>query len=114
MRTYGRVYNPDGTWTWTKVETDAQGNNDYVWITTLIQCLQLVLGESPFYSNYGIPAEQSVLQQVPPDVYVTATQQRFAGHFASLIIYKVNDPNPHYRVNILTNAGVQVAVSIPK
>lgn len=113
MRTYGRVYHEDGSYTWTKVETDSSGFNDYVWATTLIQVLLLNLGESPFYANYGIPAHQSVVQQIFPDLYVSLTQQYFAPRFASLIITKDKNPEPTYRVNITTNAGVKVAVSIP-
>ena len=35
MRTYGRNYNPDGTYTWVEVSTDANGYNDDVYLTTL-------------------------------------------------------------------------------
>ena len=41
MRTYGRVTNEDGTKTWVEVDTDANGYNDAVYVTTLAQCLQL-------------------------------------------------------------------------
>ena len=113
MRTYGRVTDEFGHKTWVQVNTDAQGNNDYVWITTLCQCLLLVLGESPFWANYGIPAQLSLIQQVWPDFYVMQTQTQFAQHFASLIINKVSTFNPTYNINLITNQGVKVAVSIP-
>lgn len=109
MRTYGRV---NGVWT--KVETDAAGFNDYVWITTLIQTLLLNLGESPFYGNFGIPAHPAVVQQVFPDYYVAVTQQQFSQYFASLIIAKQPSPTPTYRVSVTTNQGVKVAASIAK
>ena len=112
-RTWGRVYNPNGTYTWTMVTTDANGDNDAVWITTLIQCLNLNLGESPFYSQYGIPAQQSIIQQIFPDWYVNQTQQQFAQYFANLTVSKVNSPTPTYNINLITNAGVTVAASIP-
>ena len=85
MRTWGRI---NGVWT--EVSTDANGNNDLVWLTTLIQVLKLNLNESPFFGNYGLPAHQSVVQQVAPDFYVAQTQQQFAQYFASLIIARVN------------------------
>jgi len=122
MRTYGRITTTtivDGvevkTKSWTVAQTDAQGNNDLVWLTTLIQVLLLNLGESPFYANYGIPAQQSVLQQTFPDYYVTLTQQTFSAYFASLIIGRINsDFPPTYQVAATTHAGVilpaQVAV----
>jgi hypothetical protein len=88
LRTYGRTYNEDGTYQWVEVTTDSAGFNDEVWLTTLIQCLKLNLNESPFYAQYGIPAQQSVVQQVFPDFYVTRTQTQFAQYFASLVINK--------------------------
>lgn len=113
MRTYGRVTNPDGSKTWVTVETDSTGSNDYIWITTLCQTLLLNLGESPFYANYGIPAKPSVVQQVAPDYYVARTQQQFAQHFASLVVARTPAPEPTYKVNVTTNQGTRVAVSIP-
>ena len=55
MRTYGRVYAEDGSYTWVEVSTDANGFDDMVMLTTLAQVLKLNLGESPFYANFGIP-----------------------------------------------------------
>jgi hypothetical protein len=120
MRTYGRIYNDDGTYKWVVVETDANGFNDEVWLTTLCQTLKLNLNESPFWANYGIPAEPAVVQQVFPDFYVSRTQQQFSQYFASLIISKVNvttaqgQPVPTYNIAVVTNYGAkkfaQVAV----
>ena len=76
--------------------------------------LRLQLGESPFYANYGIPAQQSVVQQIHPDYYVARTQAQFAPFFASLSITPViptpvdrltRRPVPTYKVDILTNSG---------
>lgn len=113
MRTYGRVYDEFGVPTWIVVETDANGHNDYVWATTLVQVLKLNLGESPFYGNYGIPAHPSVVQQVFPDFYVARTQQQFSQFFASLIVAKQNLPTPTYQISITTNAGVKMAAQVP-
>jgi hypothetical protein len=113
LRTYGRITNPDGSLSWVEVDTDASGNNDLVYLTTLCQVLLLNLGESPFWSTYGIPAYQSVAQQVAPDYYVALTQQRFAPYFASLIITKVQDtPTPQYQVNVLTHSGVSLSAQV--
>ena len=108
MRTYGRVKG-----IWTEVETDENGSNDYVWVTTLCQCLLLFLGESPFFANFGIPAHQAIIQQVFPDFYVTQTQRQFSQYFASLLVSKRDLPTPTYDINITTNQGTKVAVSIP-
>ena len=113
MRTYGRTTDLYGVKTWVVVQTDDKGHNDYVWVTTLIQCLLLNIGESPFFANYGIPAQQSLIQQIFPDFYVAQIQRRFARFFSSLIIFKLASPTPTYHINIITNSGVKIAVSIP-
>ena len=118
MRTWGRVYDNGGSsgpYRWVEVATDpTTGSDDYVWLTTLIQCLKLFAGESPFYANYGIAAGRSVLQQVQPDFDVAKTQSQFASRFASLIVSKVPLPTPTYNVNVVLNNGtkhvLQVAV----
>lgn len=114
MRVYGRVTNPDGTKTWVMVTTDAQGNNDRVYVTALAQCLKLNLGESPFFAWAGIPAEESVVQQVFPDYYVALMQQVFAPYFASLLITRQpNEVTPVYNVNVITHQGVRLSASVP-
>lgn len=118
MRTYGRVTNPTtGVKTWVQVTTDANGNNDEVWIVTLIQCLKLNLSESPFYANYGIPAAPSVISQIFPDFYVAQTQSQFSQYFTSLVVAKVAGsspvPAPVYNINVLTNSGAQLTRVIP-
>ena len=113
MRTYGRVTSELGVKSWVVVTTDSNGFNDNVYLTTLIQCLLLILGESPFNANYGIPAQQSLVQQVFPDFYVAQTQQQFAQYFANLMITKVVSANPLYRVNVVRNSGARSEVAIP-
>jgi hypothetical protein len=114
LRVYGRIPNGQGGKTWVVVQTDAQGNNDLVYVTALAQYLLLNLGESPFYGFAGIPAEDSVVQQVAPDYYVSVAQQLFAPYFASLIITRQADSiTPIYNVNILTHQGVQLSANVP-
>ena len=114
MRTYGRTTNQDGSKTWVKVESDPlTGSNSWVYVTTLCQALLLNLGESPFYADYGLPAEQSVIQQIAPDFYVSRTQQRFAQFFASLIVAK--DPaadHPTYNINATLFEGTPASVTV--
>lgn len=107
MRTYGRTTDEFGNKTWQVVTTDpATGLDDLVWVTTLIQCLKLAPGESPFYGNYGVPAQTSVITQILPDYYVALTQRQFASRFASLIVSRVNGaPEPTYTVNVITHVG---------
>ena len=109
MRTYGRV---DGVWT--EVTIDSNGHEDMIWATTLVQELKLNVNESPFYADHGIPAKQSVIQQILPDFYVALIQRRFAQHFASLIVSRVQGTvTPTYSVQIVTNYGSTITAEIP-
>lgn len=112
MRTYGRVYDEDGTYQWVEVSTDANGYNDNVYLTTLCQVLRLGLGESPFFANYGIPAQQSVVTQVFPDFYVTQTQQQFAPFFKSIAILRVPGKTPQYNISVLTHSGALLTATV--
>ena len=123
MRVWGRVapniLYPDQK-VWAEVTTDANGFNDLVYLTNLIQVLKLNLGESPFWGNWGIPAKPSVVQQVFPDYYTFYTQQNFATRFASLIVSKVPNavddkgrPQPTYNVAVVTNYGSSFETQVP-
>lgn len=118
-RVYGRItsLNAQGKTvkTWVTVVTDANGNDDGVFITALCQYFKLNLNESPRFAWAGIPARDAVAQQVPPDYYVALGQQIFAPYFASLIISRQPQSiKPIYNVSILTHSGVQLpAISIP-
>lgn len=103
MRTYGKI---NGVWQ--KVETDAAGHDDYVYITTLAQNLKLVLNESPYFALDGIPAQDSIVTQIFPDFYVAQIQRKFAQFFVSLNISKRNGTTPTYDINLMTNKGVVV------
>jgi hypothetical protein len=122
MRTYGRTRDVlTGAKKWWIVTTDANGFNDSVYLTTLAQVCKLNLGESPFFANYGIPAEPSVVMQIYPDFYMIRTQQQFAPYFISLIISIApiaqgaadsddGRPVPSYYLNVLTNYGSRIGV----
>ena len=118
MRVYGRIANPNGSKTWIEVSTDPKtGSNAWVYVTALCQVLQGVLGESPFYAQYGIPAQQSIIQQIAPDLYVQRIQQQFAQYFANLSISR--DPlakNPTYNVSatLLDGSPLSVTVQVPQ
>ncbi len=115
MRVYGRVADELGQKTWVVIQTDADGNNEYVYVTALVQVLKLNLGESPFYANYGIPAKGSIIQQIAPDFYVAFTQQQYSKYFASLIITKrpaTFPPLPTYDVSVVLLSGTKFQVYI--
>ena len=108
MRTYGR----DATGQWVEVSTDATGDNSAVWLTTLCQALKLGLGESPFWGNYGVPAQKSVVTQVQPDFYILRTQNYFAQYFASLIVSKTSTNPPTYNISATLFNGVQISTQV--
>jgi len=105
MRTYG--VDPK-TKQWVEVT-----NTSYVWLATLAQTLRLNQGESPFYANYGIPAENSVHTQIPPNLAVNRTQTQFAPYFASLTVLKQqNATNPTYNVNAVFQNGTIISSQV--
>lgn len=118
MRVYGRVpidpRDPRGPKRWVEVTTDANGFNDQVYLTQLAQVLQLNVNESPFFGDLGIPARQSVAQQIAPDIFVSQIQARFARFFAALIISRdLKAAQPTYNVNVLTHQGVSLFQQVP-
>lgn len=114
MRVWGRMTLEDGTKQWVQINTDANGYNDACYLTALCQCILLVLNESPFWGNFGIPAQISVIQQVFPDFYIAFIQQYFSQFFAALIISKINSPTPTYQLAVTSNSGaVYPLINIP-
>ncbi len=129
MRTYGRIYalNPDGSRKrpqpagfpyWVTVQTDpATGSNSWVYVTALCQVILGNLGESPFYASYGIPAQQSIIQQIAPDLYVQRIQSQFAQFFAYLSISRVPGAGqPTYNVNatLFDGSPMSVTLTVPE
>jgi hypothetical protein len=114
VRTYGRVTDPaSGARWWVEVEPDQNDNPDSVYLTALIQTLKLNWGESPFFGDWGIPAHQSVVQQVFPDYYVLLTQKRYAPYFMSLAIVKNTAATyPLYDVSVQFKSGAQVSTTV--
>ena len=87
MRTYGRV---GGVWQQI-ITNPVTGDNSLIWITTLLQNLLLNQGESPFYAQNGIPAQQAVNSQILPKIAIANIQKQFSPYFASLI-FRVSLP----------------------
>lgn len=113
MRTYGRVPNGAGGVKWVMIETNPTEGDSLVWLTTLVQCLKLSTGESPFYADKGIPAQRSIIQQVFPDYYVTKTQMFFSQYFASLTVAKMPGTTPTYAINLITWQGTKIVEAVP-
>jgi len=114
-RVWARTNNGIAPYEWVAVVPDANGTKSYLYITWLIQVLLLNLGESPIFSDFGIPGQQSVVTQIVPDYYVALTQQRFAPYFASLQISRVPDPPSGklvYNVTLTTIEGTVYSENI--
>lgn len=113
MRVYGRTTDLLGNKTWVEVTTDADGYNDSVYLTALAQDLQLNLGESPFYSGYGIPSFQSLVTQVYPDYYAMIAQAQYSQYFSSLTIARIPQSSPPvYNVQAITNRGAIIGTEV--
>ena len=114
MRVWGRLYDVNGRPSWVEVSTDANGDNSAVYLTALAQNLQLNLGESPFYAQDGIPAQQTIVTQVYPDYYAMLVQAKYSRFFASLTILRQPQSNPPvYNVQAVTHKGAILGSSIP-
>ena len=108
MRTWGRVSDEEGNLTWVEVNDD-KGDPSYLWLTTMIQTLKLGLGESPFFVQYGIPAHQSIIEQVAPDYYVNQVQQQYANYFLNINITKNEDEDhPNYNIDVTLLNGERI------
>jgi hypothetical protein len=81
----------------------------YIWLTTLVQTLRLIEGESPFYGNYGIPAYKSVHTQIAPDAAVARTQAQYSPYFASLAVSKQQlATQPTYNISAIFTDGTVI------
>lgn len=94
------------------VETSSTGDDSQVWLTTLCQTLKLNRNESPFYANYGIPAQASVQQQLYPDLYMAQTQAQFTQYFVSLTLAKLPATKPTYRIVAVTPKGALIDTQV--
>lgn len=114
MRVWARYTNANGTKTWVAVQTDpVTGDNSLCYLVALCQTLLLNLNESPFWANYGIPAQQAIAQQVAPDYYVANIQKFYSQFFASLIVVRQDTNPPTYGISAVTFAGATISFNLP-
>jgi hypothetical protein len=113
IRTYGRTGQVNGMGgQWRVILPDANGDVSNIWLTTLCQVLKLSRNEDPFFGNFGIPAQTSVIQQVFPTFYVNQTQAQFAQYFASLVITQAPGPTPVYFVKAVCHSGAILTATV--
>ena len=106
MRIFGRLPDANGVLQWVVVDPSQN------YLTALAQCLLLNVNESPFWANFGIDGQQSVMSQILPTVYVQRIQQFFAPFFTSLIITLASQNPPTYNVAVTTLTGVQLSFPV--
>ena len=116
MRAYGRHTDIHGNKTWVTVQTDANGDSSYVYVTSLCQCILLNFNESPFWANFGIPAKNSILQQQAPDYFIGNIVNYYSQFFASLLVVKQpttpGNPTPIYNISAVFKSGVTYQTTI--
>jgi hypothetical protein len=83
-----------------------------VWATTFIHTLKLNLGESPFFANYGLPSQESVMTQIAPDFFIEHTRQQYSDKFAILKMTTKAAINPTYDAFIMTKQGKTITERI--
>lgn len=104
MRSYGQDKNGN----WLEIT-----ETSYIWLATLIQTLRLTQGESPVYGNYGIPAQNSVMTQIAPDVALNRTQSQYAPYFSSLtIVRQQNTTQPTYNIKAVFKNGTTIQTTV--
>lgn len=104
MRIYHKVRNDQtGEQKWL-VLTD----QDDVYVFWLVEVLRLVLGESPFFANWGIPATETIVTNIYPDYYVALVKDQFTPYFQSLNITRIDTKELRtaaYSIEIITLNG---------
>lgn len=102
MRVWTRVMGSDGKRTWQPVDND-QGN-----IAWLQNALLLQLGESPFWTDWGLPVSKTLVSQIWPDYYLNMTQQRFRDVFPTLQVTRQRvdgQSDPVYSIRAILSDG---------
>lgn len=111
MITFGR----DSAGNWYEVNTDANGFDDDVWLTTMAQVVASQLNESPFFPNYGLPSIESVTSRTHPDYWVSKVKSQFSKYFTAISIVKTVDittNTPTYNIDVLKLDGSAASATI--
>ena len=99
MKTLGRNV---VTGEWEYVTSD--NGNEPVWFTTLCQVLKCEMREQPFNNRegFGIPTQDSIINRLMPDYYLSRIQQQFSEYFPypPQITRVEGYPVPTYKVSV--------------
>jgi hypothetical protein len=112
MRIFGRRLNADGTKTWVTLDTANGDSLDEIYVLWLVQTLKLNTLESPFYPGSGVPIWQAMQNTFYPDSSIAQIQANFSQYFAYLSITRVLNPDPFYRVIVITKNGTTKVIQV--
>jgi len=82
-----------------------------IWVTIVKHELQLRVGESPFYADAGIPAEDSIITQQEPDYHVNNVKRRYEAKFNAFDITKVSGQPLVYNIALTTKNNDTVTLT---
>ena len=82
-----------------------------IWVTIVKHELQLRVGESPFFSDAGIPAEDSIIAQQEPDFHVNNVKRRYEAKFRRFDIVKRSIVPLIYDIALTTRNGDNVTLN---
>jgi hypothetical protein len=71
-------------------------------VTIVKHELQLRVGESPFFADAGIPAEDSIITQQEPDYFVNQVKARYQSKFNRFDISKISGNPLVYNIALTT------------
>ena len=113
-----RSYGVDANGQWHEMSAATGYTEDDIYLTELVHAFKLVLGESPFFADVGIPQQETIISQIHPDFYVDRIRQFFTPFFSHLVVTKlpldINNPDPalrtqpRYNVNAMTKQGRRI------
>lgn len=111
MRIYHKIKDENTNRTKWIIITDP----DEIYVFWLIEVLRLILGESPFSADWGIPATETIATNIYPDYYVSIVKEKFAPYFQYLSIERLDhnvDRAVVYKVEIIKLNGQSVSENI--
>jgi len=82
-----------------------------IWVTIVKHELQLRVGESPFFADAGIPAEDSIITQQEPDYHVNNVKRRYEAKFRRFDIVKRSIVPLIYDIALTTRNGDNVTLT---
>lgn len=112
MRIFGRQANPDGSYTWVTLDTANGDSQDAIYVLWLVQTLKLNTLESPYFPGSGVPMWQALQNTFYPDSSLATIQATFAPYFSYLSIVRLTNPDPYYKITVITKGGANTTFQV--